>query len=115
MRELNKMSDIKIQDLEKEFLKIMKDLTLVFGNRNFRIYDDYTRGRINIAVMESVYLCMCKAFDKHQTIDNCELEKRYEKLIRNSDYLFSVRNSTSSKSKVTDRFNIAQNYLLKSI
>lgn len=115
MRELNKMSDIKIQDLEKEFLKIMKDLTVVFGNRNFRIYDDYTRGRINIAVMESVYLCMCKAFDKHQAIENCELEKRYEKLIRNSDYLFSVRNSTSSKSKVTDRFNIAQNYLLNSI
>ena len=65
--------------------------------------------------MESVYLCMCKAFDKHQAIENCELEKRYEKLIRNSDYLFSVRNSTSSKSKVTDRFNIAQNYLLNSI
>ena len=115
MRALNKMSDIKIQDLEKEFLKIMRDLTVVFGNRNFRIHDDYTRGRINIAVMESVYLCMCKASDKHQIIDNSELANRYEKLICNGDYLFSVRNSTGSKSKVTDRFNIAQNYLLNSI
>ena len=48
------MTKDEFQRMKKEFLKIMKDLTVVFGNRNFRIYDDYTRGRINIAVMESV-------------------------------------------------------------
>jgi len=112
MKELNKMSEIKIQDIEIEFLDTMKYLTDVFGKHNFRIYDEYTRGRINIAVMESVYWSICKASDKHLVITKEELTERYEKMIRDHAYLFSVRNSTGSKSKVSDRFNIAKNYLL---
>ena len=112
MKEMNDMSSIKIQDLENEFLKIMKSLTDVFGKRNFRIYDEYTRGRINIAVMESVYSSICYATSKHINISKEDLIRRYEKMIHDHDYLFSVRNSTGSKSKVIDRFRIAKEYIL---
>lgn len=115
MKEMNNMSVIKIQDLENEFLKIMKLLTEVFGKRNFRIYDEYSRGRINIAVMESVYWSVCYAIDKHIVIAKEDLIDRYEKMIRDNHYLFSVRNSTGSKSKVVDRFCIAKDYLLDRI
>ena len=115
MREMNNMSEIKIQDLENEFLKVMKQLTDVFGKRNFRIYDEYTRGRINIAVMESVYWSVCKATDRRFLINKEDMIKRYEKMIHDNNYLFSVRNSTGSKSKVVDRFCIAKKYLLNKL
>lgn len=115
MKELNNMSEIKIQDIEKEFLLIMEQLTNVFGNKNFRIYEDYTRGRINIAVMETVYWCMSQIYAKHITLEKDFLLEQYDKMIHDQDYLFNVRNSTSSKSKVFDRFRIAKNYFIPSL
>lgn len=115
MRQLNKMSDIQIQDIEHGFLSIMKHLTGVFGNKNFRIYDDYTRGRINIAVMETVYWCMCQLSKKKKQIVNDDLRRRYDKMIHDPNYQFNVRNSTGSKSKVIERFNIAKRYLIPNI
>lgn len=115
MRQLNKMSDIQIQDLEDCFLTIMKELTTVFGNKNFRIYDEYSRGRINIAVMETVYWCMFQLSKKKKKIDVDELRNRYDKMIHDPNYLFNVRNSTGSKSKVIERFNIAKRYLIPNI
>lgn len=112
MKELNRMSEIEIQDIESEFVTIMKRLTEIFGNKNFRIYNDYTRGRINIAVMETVYWCMRQAVKKHHNMAKDVLRERYEEMINDKAYQFNVRNSTGSKSKVFDRFRIAKSYMI---
>lgn len=114
MKILNKMSDIQIRDTEREFLKNMESLTKVFGNKNFRIYDDYTRGRINIAVMETVYWCYFNLSKGRRIIDSEILKENYANLIKDKIYLNGVRNSTGSKSKVMDRFRKASEYLMKS-
>ena len=112
MKELNKMSEIQIQDIENGFLGIMAHLTNVFGNRNFRISDEYTRGRINIAVMETVYWCMCQLKNDGKAIDDEKLYDSYQRMISDGNYQFNVRNSTGSKSKVLERFIIAKRYLI---
>lgn len=112
MKKLNEMSEKEILEIEKNFLSIMKELTDIFGNRNFRIYETYTRGRINIAVMETVYWCMCEARKQGIEIEKNAWLDGYDKMIKDQSYLFCVRNSTSSKNKVQERFNLAKKYLI---
>ena len=60
MRKINKASLIEVEDIKKSFLKTMEETWRVFGLTNFRIPSDYTRGRINIAVMETIYYVFYK-------------------------------------------------------
>lgn len=108
MRQINKMSMVEVGDIKKRFLEIMDKTLQSFGEANFRIPSDYTRGRINIAVMETVYYVYYKKIELGQTIDNALMGRSFQTLLRDSDYLDAVRNSTGSPSKVMMRFNLAK-------
>lgn len=108
MRRINKMSTVEVEDLKRKFLDIMERTLQTFGNTNFRIPSDYTRGRINIAVMETIYYVYCRKIEQGQTIDNNLMRQLFQTLLKDPDYLDAVRNSTGSPSKVTTRFNLAE-------
>lgn len=108
MEDINKMEDSEIAVLKSKSLEILSFTTSAFGYANFRIPTDYTRGRINIAVMESVFY----AFYKHANGDNLSaLKTRFSALLKDNDYINSVRWSTSTKNQVLTRFDKAQQYL----
>ena len=108
MRKINKASLVEVEDMKKHFLAIMEQTLRVFGSSNFRIPSDYTRGRINIAVMETIYYVFYKKAELGQTIDNNLMRQSFRTLLKDPVYLDAVRNSTGSPSKVTTRFNLAK-------
>ncbi len=55
MKKINiEMDSDEIDEIKEDFIRVMKCTYQFFGNRNFRIPTGSSRGRINIAVMESV-------------------------------------------------------------
>lgn len=108
MRRINKMSTVEVDDLKRKFLKIMERTQRTYGDTNFRIPSDYTRGRINIAVMETIYYVYYQKIEMGQTIDDNLMRQSFQTLLKDSAYLDAVRNSTGSPSKVMTRFNLAK-------
>lgn len=108
MRKINKSSMVEVEDMKKTFLKIMKLTRSIFGTSNFRIPSDYTRGRINIALMETIYYVFFKKTELGQTVDNNLMRQSFQTLLKDPDYLDAVRNSTGSPSKVMTRFELAK-------
>ena len=108
MRKINKASLIEVEDIKKSFLKTMEETWRVFGLTNFRIPSDYTRGRINIAVMETIYYVFYKKAELGQAIDKNLMQQSFQTLLKDSKYLDAVRNSTGSLSKVMTRFELAR-------
>ena len=112
MRKINKSSLVEVEDIKKSFLQIMKQTLHVFGSSNFRIPSDYTRGRINIAVMETIYYVFYKKAELGQTIDSRLMRQSFQSLLKDPEYLDAVRNSTGSPSKVMARFELAKKFLM---
>lgn len=108
MRRINKMSMVEVEDLKRKFLDIMSQTLRAFGDTNFRIPSDYTRGRINIAVMETIYYVYYQKIEMGQAIDNNLMRQSFQTLLKDPDYLDAVRNSTGSPSKVMTRFYLAK-------
>ena len=108
MRKINKASLIEVEYIKKNFLKTMDQTRRVFGMYNFRIPSDYTRGRINIAVMETIYYVFYKKAELGQSIDKNLMQQSFQTLLKDPKYLDAVRNSTGSPSKVMTRFELAR-------
>lgn len=108
MRRINKMSEAEVEKLEKTVLQTFARTFSIFGKYNFRIPTDSTRGRINIAVMESVFHCFLGL--EQNIVSKSELHGAYRELIENEDYLSAVRASTGSRNNVSTRFKLSHEY-----
>lgn len=110
MKKLNAMSSIEIADLESQTLQAFGLTYDFFGKTNFRIPSKNTRGRINVAVMEVVFNCFwgksCSNFPQKSIV-----VRSLGNLLKDNDFLESFRISTSSKSGVKKRFELAHQYL----
>lgn len=111
MKIINKMGEDEVLELKARALKVFAATAKVFGDTNFRIPTDYTRGRINIAVMESVFHCFYKAdsFVGKSRVE--DLRKAFGQMLQNSEYINAVRWSTGSISTVLTRFRKAHFFL----
>ena len=111
MKSLNKMSASKIQEVETNFLRVMYLSNEFFGRTNFRYPTGSGRGRINIALMESVYKFFSRR-DSNTLMGNREkIQSNFELLLENNDYFDSIRYSTGSSLNVKKRFEIAEQIL----
>jgi hypothetical protein len=112
MKRLNKMSDYEIASLKMQFHNAMEITFDFFGRNNFRIPVDSWRGRINIAVMETI--CFFFATNKADFLLKYKqniIDNFYNKLLIKEEYLAAVKFSTGTPSKVTDRFRYAEQLL----
>ena len=111
MKKINKMDEGQIHEIKVDFEKVMKWSYEIWGDSNFRLPTDYTRGTINTAILESV----CNYISSK---DNSFLEKNqeiigenYSTLIHDTVYYEAVTKSTGNKAKVLDRFRLAHEIL----
>ena len=109
MVKINKMSQKDVDLLEQKALNVFACTERVFGNANFRIPTDYTKGRINIAVMETIFNCFYQSDVDLQNIDFSKLKKGFASLLNNKTYMGAVRWATGSVTQVTTRFREAHN------
>ncbi len=113
MRTINLMEDAKVEKLKVDFERVMKKTYEFFGEKNFRLPTEQTKGRINIALLESLaYFFSTQTddfFQKHREkiIDNFDI------LLKDETYLEAIRFSTGDKTKVTNRFQQAEKILSK--
>jgi Protein of unknown function DUF262 len=113
MRTINKMTDEQISLLKDDFRRVMQRTYEFFGDSNFRVSfaGKTTRGRINIAVLESVGYFFSKQSDdflhQHEKI----IVNNFKRLLENNDYLDAVQQNTGNKTSVIRRFQWAQKIL----
>jgi hypothetical protein len=112
MKKINRMSSDEIRDLESGFLRVMTWTFDFFGNKNFRLPTEHSRGRINIAIMESVSYFFWHSADSFLSGRMSEITHNYHHvLLKDPRYVESVRFSTGATSKVKERFALAQQIL----
>jgi len=89
----------------------MKYTYLFFGSQNFRIPTGSTRGRINLAVLESVSYFFSFQTDDFLKKNTEKIKANFNILIKNNKYLDSVRTATGDTQRVITRFKMAQEIL----
>jgi hypothetical protein len=111
MKEINLMKDDKIEILKNDFMRVMNLSFEFFGRRNFRLPAAERRGRINIAIFESVSCFFSINSDDFLQDHKINIQHNFDKLLQNPEYIDAIRYATSSKAKVITRFKLAQEVL----
>ena len=111
MKKINKMDESQISQMKVDFEKVMKWSFEIWGNTNFRIPTDYTRGTINTAILESV--CNYLSFQEDSFLERNQeiINENFSTLIHAPVYFEAVTKSTGNKAKVLDRFRLAHEIL----
>jgi uncharacterized protein with ParB-like and HNH nuclease domain len=108
MKAINRMSKRDIMMLETKFMMTLKTTNEFFGKENFRLPTNYSMGRISIAIMETVTHFFANSNIDHLKNNKNKVKSNYERLLKDGEYLESVRYSTNSTFKVKTRFQKAQ-------
>ena len=108
---INKMSDTQRNIIQDEFRRVMRISYEVLGEQTFRIPIPGSRGRINVAIMESVYLFFAKLSNEKALANSTHIKNNYMRLLNNSEYLEAVTRSTGTRSRVISRFRLADEIL----
>ncbi len=112
LRTINLMADEEIVALKSDFERVMKLTFKFFGKHNFRLPTEQTRGRINLAVFESVsYFFSIKSDGFLRRHKKTIQDHFFDELLQDEDYLDAVRFSTANTAKVITRFNRVQDIL----
>ena len=111
MKEINMWEDEKIEKIKIDFRRVMEWSHKIWGDKNFRIPTDKTRGTINMAIFETICYSISKMTDDFLAKNKAILKKNYKKLIENNIYNDAVTRSTNSKTRVDDRFRLAEEIL----
>ena len=111
MKKINLMSDDEIEALKKDFERVMKLTFNFFGDKNFRLPVERSRGRINIAIFESVSNFFHHHDDDFLKINKESIQANFLKLLKNEEYLDAVQYNTNSKTKVSIRFRLVEEIL----
>lgn len=111
MKRINQMSDDEIQTLKVDFERVMRHTYDFFGERNFRLPTDSTRGRINIALMEAVCYFFAQKTDEFLNNHQQTIQNNFQRLLMNDEFIETIRFSTSDKKRVIQRFELVQKIL----
>lgn len=107
MRKINRMSPTQVNELKSKFYRVMSKTFDFFGAANFRLPNENSRGRINIAIMESICFFFDLTSDKYLEEHREQIIQKFTELLKNPEYLESVRYATGSEKHVRARFRRA--------
>lgn len=111
MKELNASSEDERQALKLQFARTWPNAKQAFGDNAFRLATAHTKGRINLAITESVYRFLCLRTDTWVRTNEVRLRENYARLLESKEYLDSVRYATGDKNRVRTRFRLAHSEL----
>jgi Protein of unknown function DUF262 len=107
---LTKMNrpDAELAGLAQEFERVMATTYDFWGQNNFRLPTSKGRGRINIALMESIFSFFSKRPNAELKAHKPVILNNFEKLVKNTDYLDAIQFSTGDTTRVKRRFELAE-------
>jgi hypothetical protein len=112
MQKINLMTDTEIEKLKADFKRVMTLTFEFFGKDNFRL-PNQIRSRINIAIFESVCYFFSINSDSFLKKNKQAIQRNFKQLLKDDNYLKAVRSSTNNKTRVINRFKLAQEILGK--
>ncbi|HLP60740.1 MAG TPA: DUF262 domain-containing protein [Candidatus Deferrimicrobium sp.] len=111
MKAINQMNEDETTVLEKNFERVMKLTYEFFGPKNFRLPTEKSKGRINIAVMESISYFFSIKPDHFLQQHKDKIKTNFNRLFQEKEYIEAVTRSTGEKKKVIIRFKLVQEIL----
>jgi len=106
MKHMNEsLSQENFDRFEEEFIRAMKYTREFFDRRNFRFPTDETRGRVNIAIFETVAGFFASKSEKYLLENKAQIKANFTILLNNPQYIDAVRYSTGDKKRVASRFD----------
>ena len=106
-------TDDNLKEIEIYFIKAMKYTQQFFGRKNFRIPTNETRGRINIAIFETVAGFFASKSEEFLKINKAQIKANFSFLLKDSVFMDAVRFSTGDGKRVASRFEKAFDVLNK--
>ncbi|MCX6580997.1 MAG: DUF262 domain-containing protein [Candidatus Aminicenantes bacterium] len=106
MVEINKMEESKLNELKKQFRQVMELTYRFFGSDNFRYPTPKSRGRINIAILESISYFFLKNTDEYLLKNKERILRNYKMLIKDQGFADAVGFATGDKTRVIKRFSM---------
>lgn len=106
-----KMDDNGVQKLEHDFECVMRLTYEFFGEQNFRLPTKSTKGRINIALMESVAYFFANTPKEILQQHKAKILENYDRLLSDPTYLDAIQSSTGDRKRVKNRFDLARKIL----
>jgi hypothetical protein len=107
------LSEYELIEIENSFTKAMKYTLQYFGKKNFRIPTNETRGRINIAIFETVAGFFASKSEDFLKKNKAQIKANFSLLLKDSAYMDAVRFSTGDGKRVATRFEKAFDILNK--
>ena len=115
MRRINKMAKNEIVKLEGRFKRVMENTFRTFGENNFRLPTENSRGRINIAMMEAICFIFDRIPDELTLRSKQILVRNFNtRLLADDRFREAIRLSTNSEKNVRTRFDMTTELLLQS-
>jgi uncharacterized protein with ParB-like and HNH nuclease domain len=109
MKKINLMADTEIEKLKADFKRVMMLTFEFFGKNNFRL----ASSKINIAIFESVCYFFSVNSDSFLNQNKQCIKINFEQLLKDDRYLKAVGSSTNNKTRLINRFKLAQEILGK--
>ncbi|UEA86159.1 DUF262 domain-containing protein [Alistipes senegalensis] len=106
MRNINRMNQSQLEKLSNSFFRTMKFSFDFFGEHNFRLPTEKSRGVINIALFEVISVFFDKLSDE-ELLENKEkiIYNYYNVLLPDEEFKNSIRNATNNIRNVRMRFH----------
>jgi len=112
MKKINMIKDeVQLDEIKYKFKRIMILTYDFFGEKNFRIPTKDTKGRINIALMESVCYFFWNNSDEFLKSNKTKIKNNFKVLLKDNEFIDAISRSTGSKNRVFTRFNKAMEIL----
>jgi hypothetical protein len=104
-------AELEHSALMGQFERVIAQLHDVLGEDALRLPTTKTRGRLNLAVMESIYRVFAQHDATWSAHNRGQLQANYAALLNHDKYRAAVSLATSGVTRVRDRFRIAREIL----
>ncbi|OQY42364.1 MAG: hypothetical protein B6242_16285 [Anaerolineaceae bacterium 4572_78] len=111
LKSMNKMDEADFDKMRHDFERVIRQTHNFFGENNFRLPTEHSRGRINMALLESVSYFFAKQSDEFLETHREKILANYKHLLNNPDFIDAIRFSTGDTKRVLRRFRLAQEVL----
>lgn len=111
MQKINEMSEKKIDELKKDFERVMTLTYDFFEQENFRLPTEQSRGKVNMIMFESISYFFSTHDDEFLEQHKETIKQNFVKLRKNSEYVGSIKRVKYDKDTVIKRFDLAQKIL----
>ena len=111
MKKINEMPEGQIDKLRNDFERVMRLTYDFFKKGNFRLPTDQNRGKVNMIMFESISYFFSTHDNQFLDQHKKTIKQNFAKLLKDSEYVDSIKRVKNDKNTVIKRFDLAQKIL----